>query len=157
MDLEKAITTQEELDEIISEKLKQREEKIAQKYVDYEDLKTKSIDFDKEIKGLKKQLDETLKNSSNDKKTITELAEKVKSYQHKALKVKVAYECGIPLEIADRLTGDDENAIRTDAQNIRKLLSSKQPVAPLKSNENAQNSKETAYKTLVSNITAKGE
>lgn len=143
MDLEKSINTQEELDAIISEKLKQRENEIIQKYTDYEDLKTKSLDLDEKNKGLKKQLDE--------------LSAEVQSYKHKELKSKIAYECGIPLEIADRLTGDDEDAIRMDAQNIRKLLGSKQPIAPLKSNENAQNNKETAYKTLVSNITTKGE
>ena len=56
---------------------------------------------------------------------------KVKGYETAALKQKVAKEKGIPLDMAHRLSGDDEKALRTDADAMAANLRAYKGTAPL--------------------------
>lgn len=111
------ITTQEELDARIGDRL-QRErrkysdyeslkEKVSQ-MSDYDDLKTKVTKYDADISSLKTQLEEA--------------NTKIKGYESRSVKQRIAREEGIPLEMADRLTGEDEAAIRKDAQSLKPFI-----------------------------------
>jgi len=54
-DLENPITTQEDLDAIISERLKRKDEQMAKKYADYDDLRKSSEESAATIADLQKQ------------------------------------------------------------------------------------------------------
>ena len=55
----------------------------------------------------------------------TELNErdtKIQGYEDQILRGRIAREEGLPAELADRLTGKDEAAVRADAKELAKLL-----------------------------------
>lgn len=111
------INTQEEFDARIGARL-QRE---RDKYADYDELKTKvsqMSDYD--------ALKEKASKYDADISSLTEQLEtantKIKGYESHSVKQRIAQEVGIPVEMADRLTGDDEDAIRKDAQSLKRYV-----------------------------------
>lgn len=56
---------------------------------------------------------------------------KVKGFETDALKRKIAQEKGIPMDMASRLTGDDEKALRADADSMAGMLKAYKGPAPL--------------------------
>lgn len=56
---------------------------------------------------------------------------KVKGFETDALKQKIAKEKGIPLDMASRLSGDDEKALRADADSMAAMLRAYKGPAPL--------------------------
>ena len=77
-----------------------------------------------DIQGLKDQV--TTLTTERDT-----LQGKVKGYETDALKQKVAKDKGIPLDMASRLSGDDEKALRADADNMAVMLRAYKGPAPL--------------------------
>ena len=123
----KPIETQEELDAIIKARLSREREK----YADYDDLKKRSADFEAR--------ETTYQNTINDLKTReTELSSQVESLNGdltKTAKQRIATEYGLPLDLAERLQGDDEEGFKADAERLASYLAPKQPKPPMKSNE----------------------
>ena len=73
-------------------------------------------------------------------------------------KQRIATEYGLPLDLADRLQGDDEDGFKADAERLASYLAPKQPTPPLKSNEPAiSDSKDLTMKKFVQQLTNKGE
>ena len=56
---------------------------------------------------------------------------KVKGFETDAMKRKIAQEKGIPMDMASRLTGDDEKALKADADNMAAMLRAFKGPAPL--------------------------
>lgn len=126
----KPIETQEQLDAIIGERIARAEKNADKKYADYEDLKKANADYERQITDLTSQLkakDETITGSES---TLTELQARIKQYEMASVKTRIAHEVGLPYELADKLSGDDEEAIRADAQNMVGFIKPKQ-VAPM--------------------------
>ena len=132
------ITTQEEFDAAIKDRLTRDREaqakKTAEKYADYEDLKNKTAEYEKQIAGFKEQL----KGAEEKDKKIAELEGSVKKYELSALKTKIAHEAGLDYSLASRLNGDTEDEIRTDAKSLSDTIGKmKTSAAPAKSTEPA--------------------
>lgn len=127
----KIIETQEELDAIIQSRLSREREK----YADYEDLKKQLADFEAK--------ETTYQNTINDLKTReTDLTSQIESLNGDLTKTKlqtakqrIATEYGLPLDLADRLQGEDEESFKADAERLASYLAPKQPTPPMKSNE----------------------
>lgn len=127
----KIIETQEELDAVIKARLSREREK----YADYENLKKQLADYEAK--------ETTYQNTINDLKTReTELASQVESLNGDLNKTKlqtakqrIAIEYGLPLDLADRLQGDDEDGFKADAELLARYLVPKQSTPPMKSNE----------------------
>lgn len=138
----KVIETQEQFDELVKDRLakakdKAREE-VRAEFSDYDALKQQIAELNEKVKATAsekdteiKSLQDQLKESAKEK---DELTGKAKAYELQATKIKVASDMGIPLEMADRLSGDDEESIKADAENIKDLFGTKQ-AAPLGSYE----------------------
>lgn len=141
------ITTQEEFDRAIGERLKREKESFKK---EADELKSKNAAYEKQLGELKSSHDEMAKKSADYDKTVAELSGKVTSYEMASLKARIAHEKGIPYELAGRLTGDDEKALREDAESLSKLIDKRQPAPPLKSTEPA--GKDDPYKSLLSNL-----
>ena len=150
----KIIETQEELDAVIKSRLSREREK----YADYEDLKKQLADFEAK--------ETTYQNTINDLKTReTDLASQIESLNGDLTKTKlqtakqrIATEYGLPLDLADRLQGDDENGFKADAERFASYLAHKQPTPPMKSNEPViSDSKDLTMKKFVQQLTDKGE
>lgn len=156
----KEITTQEQLDEIIGERLKGEARKYEgfdeykEKAGLYEELKIKSDGYEETIENMRKEIDGDNENAGY-KKQIAELQGKVKGYENSSVKMRIAHENGIPYELAERLSGDDEEAIKKDAEIMAKYLKAGGK-APLASTEPSNvEGKKAAMKNMLAGL--KGE
>ena len=133
----KIIETQEQLDAIIGERVKRAErraeERAAEKYSDYDDLKTKAQTYEKQIADLSEQIKGGETKQAEFTKQIEELTGKVHQYETASVKTKIALETGLPYQLADKLSGDDEDAIREDAKKLAEFVA--KPAAPMGSME----------------------
>lgn len=163
-----AITTQEQLDSIIGERLKRERETVEkklresiekeylEKYGDYEELKTKTDEYGRQIEGFNQTIKENSEKIAGYEKSSGEMQAKLKKYEMDLMKMKIAHEAGIPFELASRLSGEDEAAIRKDAESISKFISKKKTSAPLASADPEKlDSKQIAMKSMLDNL--KGE
>lgn len=133
------IETQEQLDKVIGERIRRAEEKaterFAEKMRDYDAIKAQNEDLTKQIAQLTEQITKQTETIDGNKAVVDDLTAKVHDYESSSLKTKVALEMGLPYQMAGRLSGDDEDAIRADAEALAKLIGSQRPAAPLGSGE----------------------
>ena len=140
------------LDKEVIDKIMAEHGKTIQK------LKQEQEMFD-QLKNEKEQLEQQLQ-QLNDKLTaqekelssVEELQTKLKTYELENLKIKIANQAGIPLALADRLSGETEEEIKADAEKLAGFVNKKQTL-PLKPTE-PQNvdPKEQAYSKLLENL-----
>lgn len=163
-----AITTQEQLDNIISERLKRErettekkvresiEKEYLEKYGDYEELKTRSDEYGKQIEEFNQTIKDNSDKLAGYEKSSKEAQEKLKKYEMDSMKMKIAHETGIPFELASRLSGEDEAAIRKDAEGMSRFISNRRKPAPLASTEPEKlDNRQIAMKSMLDNL--KGE
>lgn len=122
-------------------------------------MKQEQEQFDA-LKNEKEQLEQQLQ-QLNDKLTVQEkelrgveeLQSKLKTYELENLKIKIANQAGIPLDLAGRLSGETEEEIKADAEKLAGLITTQKPKLPLKPTE-PQNvdPKEKAYEKLLENL-----
>lgn len=129
------ITTQEELDKIISARLTREREATAKKYGDYEDLKSRAESAETKVGELTRQLEEADARQADHDKVVGELTAKVKGYETASVKTRIALEVGLPYEMIGRLTGETEEDIRADAQVLARYVGKPASVPPLPSRE----------------------
>lgn len=154
------ITTQEQFDAAIGERLKRERETVAKKYGDYDDIKGKVADYERQIGDLTREAAEKAKTYAGYESTLAELNAKVKGYETSSVKMRIAHELGIPYELADRLSGDNEGDIRRDAESLSKILTRpNNQTAPMRSHEPAGggDSKTAALRALTTQLTSKGD
>ena len=149
------ITTQEEFDTAIKDRLTRDREaqakKIAEKYADYDDLKTKAADYEKQIADYA----EKLKDAEEKDKKIAELEGAVKKHETSALRIKIAHEAGLDYNLASRLAGESEEEIRADAKSLSETIGKmKTSAAPAKSSEpaGAAGKANAGYQALLSSL-----
>ena len=133
MDLETAITTQEQLDAIVSENVKGRLAREAKKYEGYtspDDLAKLKADYDKQIGDLNGALTAASKKAEKYDKDIAERDAKIKGYETSSVKMRIAHEVGLPYEMHTRLSGETEEEIRKDAETLSKVIKTGTQTAP---------------------------
>lgn len=140
----KPITTQEEFDTAISDRLKRERESLAKKYGDYDDLKKQNADQQKQIADLIKERDDNAKKYAGYDKTVADLQAKVKGHETSSVKMRIAHETGIPYEMAERLSGETEEEIRKDAAVVAKFVRNGKYTGPLKSDNSGDEGAERA-------------
>ena len=148
------ITTQEDFDKAIGERLKRERETVKKEYAGY----LSPEDEKKKYEGYLSPAAE--KEKYKGYLTPEEAAEKekaIKGYEANSVKMRIAHEVGIPYELAGRLTGENEEALRKDAEGLIKIMGSQaHKVPPLKSTEPpAADTKTAAYKSMLDSM--KGE
>ena len=152
MDLTKILSGVENSEELI----KKIQAEIGANYVPRSEFNDKN---DK-LKEAEKQLGtlQTTNTELEGKKAEweTQLAEangKIKAFETAALKSRIAHEAGLPYDLAGRLNGDTEEAIKADAEKLSALFKSAKPKEPLKDTE-PQNigGIDAAYKQLLKQI-----
>lgn len=147
------IETQEQFDEAIKERLAREKKKFAEQYADYDDMQKKLASYEKQTGELTTQIDTLAKEKAEHDQIVSELKTQVAGYETAALKSRVAHEVGLPYELAGRLSGDDEDAIRKDAEVMKGLIGSTQKVQPLGSTEEpVADDKTEGLKQMLSNM-----
>ena len=152
------ITTQEQLDKVIGERIAgvkakyEGFEDYKKKAEDYDALKEKSDGFEQQIAALNKEINGDGEKNLGYKKQLEEAQGKIKEFETSSLKMRIAHENGIPYELAGRLSGSDEEAIKKDAETMAK----KKDVPPLAGGDPQKiDNKKTAMKNMLANL--KGE
>ena len=151
------INTQEELNKFFGERALQAkrsaEAEAAQKYAGFDDFKAKAEKYDADIGAKNQRIAELEGEKTTSAARITELEGKVREYETASVKTRIAREAGLPAELADRLSGADEAAMRTDAESLAKLIRS-QNVAPMykPTGEGGNDSRDAALKDLLKQV-----
>lgn len=144
----KPIETQEELDKIITTRLKRERESAEKRFEGW----ISPEDHQKSIDELNKAFDDYKETHKNDEETIADLTAKNKAYEAASLKSRIAHEVGLSFEWIDRIKGEDEKSIREDAESIKKLVGSGSSLLPLRRSENPEDDKDAGLKSLLSSI-----
>lgn len=144
----KPIETQEELDKIITTRLKRERETTEKRFEGW----ISPEDHQKGLDELNKAFSEYKETHKNDEETIADLTAKNKAYETASLKSRIAHEVGLSFEWIDRIKGEDEKSIREDAESIKKLVGSGSSLLPLRRSENHEDDKDAGLKSLLSSI-----
>ena len=146
------ITTQEELDKVLGERLKREKETVRKEYAGY----LSPEEAAKKYAGYLSPDDEKKKYAGY--LSPEEAAKKdaqIKAYETDSVKTRIARETGIPFELAGRLAGEDEASIKKDAEALAKILGGNRggKVPPLKSTEpDGAEAENAAYKAMLDNL-----
>lgn len=109
------INTQEELDQIIQQRLERERKTLETKYADYDSLKTR-------IEELTNQLTDAKQKRTEAEKQVADLQNAVRAAELETLKGNIAAETGIPFALRGRLQGTTEEEIRKDAEMLTGLI-----------------------------------
>ena len=154
-----AITTQEQLDSVIGERLERERNKVHSEYTEklegYEALKEKATGYESQIEEWNKTIEENNGKIEEFEKSAGEMQAKLKGYETNSVKMRIANEMGIPFELASKLSGDDEEAIRKDAETVSKFIAKRQPGILATNEPNDINDKTTAMRNMLNGL--KGE
>lgn len=155
----KPITSQEELDAVIKDRLNRQNEKhsreLSEKLASFEETKQKLSECEAKIGELTQSLEGNGTELTALKKQIEEkdamLSEKealLLAHERASAKNKIAREYGIPSELADRLTGTTEDELRADAESLKAVLGQSK-VPPLATPQGGNiNAKSAALKEM---------
>ena len=161
----KPIETQEEFNAALKSRLEQAERSFLEKYDSdklVEQLKEKTAlleDATKKLADVSSQLEESKNKVAESDSTVADLKAQVHRYETASVKTRIAHEIGIPIELAERLTGEDEEAIREDAKVLASVVGSVKPSTTPQFNpepEPPKDEKSAAWQKLANEL-SKGE
>ena len=115
-----------------------------------------------ELATLQKQLDDANSTLESERTTLQEqiqtLEKESNTYKTNDMKLRIALENNIPYELANKLSGEDEESLRQDAQTLANYIAKPETVAPLKDVEPPVVDSETeSYKNILNNLKLEGE
>lgn len=156
----KTIETQEELNAIIGDRVakaraserKAVEEEFGAKYADYDSIKSQLAEKESRITELGNRLDQAKNAGSTNTKTIEELQAKVHKYESDSVKTRIAQEYGLDSGLANRLTGETEEEIRKDAQNLKEIVGTRMRRVEFHSENQSDNDTRAALKSMLQNM-----
>ena len=145
----KPITTQEEFDAAIKARLSREKEK----YADYDQLKSRVEELEKENVGLQSTIEASNQSKADADKQLEDLQKQISGYETASLRTRVALQHGLPYDLADRLQGTDEESFKADAERLAGFMKSNQPVAPVRETEPVlEKTENTLYKNLIQGL-----
>lgn len=115
----KIIETQEELDRIIGERLDREKAKASK---NEETLRGEIESLQKSLAERETSLADLTEKQNGHADEVAKLTSEIAGYRLKAIKHQIAHENGLPYELAERLTGDDEETLRADAETLKGLI-----------------------------------
>ena len=154
------IDTQEKFDEITRDRLDrakrtakaEAEKEAAEKYKDYETYKKAAEDAKANMAGKDERIKELEESEKQKAKEVSELQAKVGGLELAHTKYRIVTESGLPLELADRLTGETEEELKADAEKLKGYFHGGR-VAPLGGyEETPQASKRSALKSMLDSM-----
>ena len=150
-----AITTQEELDQIIKDRLKRDREAQTKKYEGW----ISPEDHQKAIDEANKALNDYKDAHAGDEQTIADLKAKTQEYETASLKSRIAHEVELPYDAIKHITGTDEKSIRESAESLKKLVGSQTPapLPPRSTETTPADAKTAAFKGMLSNLNLGGK
>lgn len=136
------IKSQEQLDKIISERLKRQKEK----YADYDELLEFKKNSESRFNVLNDEIEQKNREIAQKDKSIDVLKNDYESLKLKNLKVKVAMKNGIPYDLASRLRGSNEDELTEYCRSLKGYFKVSQPL------RNTEPVNVGPYENLVKNL-----
>lgn len=141
----KAITTQEEFDAAIGKRLEREREKIRAEFKDYDTIKASNDDLKKSIDAFKAE-------KATWQTKFDGLEKENTALKLDSLKTEACLAAKLPIEMRSRLSGEDADALKADAEALAKFVTAPY-TAPLRRNEPHEgNSTEAAYRALAESL-----
>lgn len=156
----KPIETQEAFDRAVSERIRREQESLTKRYnEELEQLKTRNNELETENGALKTTAEESKNAAAEYDQKITDLNAKVTGYETANLRTRIAIQNGLPLDLADRLQGEDEASLKADAERLAGfMVKPAQPAPPLKGLEKQDSVDEDAdLKQMLQKLNERGE
>lgn len=148
-----AITSQEQLDNVIGERLKRQKDQFEEKLKEYDSLKEENSKLQNELESKNQVIEENKKENSIKNEDYENLEKELNSLKLQQLKQKIAINNGIPLDLANRLSGDNEESLLEDAKTLSQFVNANNVQQPLKSVEDTNvNDEDLAYKQLLDQL-----
>lgn len=157
------ITTQEEFDAAIKSRLARERETITKQFADYEDVKTQLQKLTEAKAAYETSAKENADQIKNLNDQLSAANDRIKGFEVANLKTSAALAAGLPMEFADRLSGETKEDIEKDAASVAKLFKARnnKGVPSFQPDEGVPASDEEARKSelrkLVRDIKDKGE
>lgn len=141
------INTQEEYDNLVKERIDRAKKSEAAKFEGYDDYKAKAEKYDTDIKAKEDEI------TSKDN-IIADLNAKVAQYESDSVKAKVLNEFGLSQDLKERIFGEDEDALRADAQRLQQIIGVQktQPLADPESEDDEPDDERTALKKTLKTL-----
>lgn len=137
----KPITTQEELDSALADRLERKQRTVEEKYESYtspDDLEKLKNGYDLRIKELETEI-------ANNKNKIAE-------YESDSVKTRIAMEMGLPAELRDRLKGSNEDELREDAKLLAGFSKRKTPLATSEPSDSKKTSRREEMRRMIKDL-----
>ena len=153
-----AITSQEQLDSVIGDRLKRNEEKWQKKYEGFlspDEVEAKFSDLQKQLTDTTNALDSINKKSASYEKDLAERDAKIKGYEVSSMKHKIAHELGLSYDAVDFIQGDDEETIKASADKFKSLVGSNHSTPSFSNEPDVANDKNASIKKLAQNLMPK--
>lgn len=148
------ITTQEEFDAAVKERLKRAEEKYSKKYEGYispDEMDKTKKDYDAQIADLNNAISAAKKKAEKFDADLAERDSKIKAYETSAIKSRVAHEVGLSYDSIEFLKGEDEASIKESAEALKGLIGQSALTTPLATEDKPSStlsSSDTAMRSL---------
>ena len=155
MDDFKVIETQEQLEAVLKDRLSREQKKHNQ---EKGELQSKIDELTKANADLTNSAAEAQKKYAGYDDEIKGYKDKISQLETDGMKRRIAYENGLPMELASRLIGTSEDEIKADAQNMAKYARTQQsaPLArpePTSSGNTQEAAKRAALSKLANSLT----
>lgn len=149
------ITSQEQFDGMIGDRLKRCEEKTAKKYegwISPDDFNAKTSELQKQLNDATNALDGLNKKVATHEKDIADRDSKIKSYEVSAMKHRIAHENGLSYDAVDFLQGSDEETIKAFADKFKSLMGKSHPAPEFKNEPDVSTDKNASIKKLAQSL-----
>lgn len=127
------IETQEDFDKAIKSRLAQKDRELSEKYKEYlapDQASAMKADFEKKLEAANKTVKEAQEKLKEHDAVVSELTKRAEIAETSILKTKIANEYKLPLELANRLIGSNEDELKKDAENLSGIFSTSSHAAP---------------------------
>jgi hypothetical protein len=154
----KAITTQEEFDSMVKERLDRQAKKTADEvkksfegWLSPDDVKKATADLEKKLAEKDGKLTES-------KAAFDKLTAEKRALELDRAREAAARDAGLPFELAGRLSGTTPDELKADAEALSKLVNAKQgepyvqPLFQAVRAEGAANATDAAYMAMLSEL-----
>ena len=146
------IETQEQFDAMVKDRVERAKKSAAKEFEtqlkDLEQLKESVTAKETEIDTLKAKITDLEAEKKTNGESYQSMQKELSQVKLSALKQRIAIDAGIPLEMADRLNGEDEESIKKDAEKVKGFWGAKHVAPSFKTEEVPEDPAEAGFREM---------
>lgn len=146
------IETQEQFDAMVKDRVERAKKSAAKEFEtqlkDLEQLKESVTAKETEIGTLKAKITDLEAEKKTSGESYQSMQKELSAVKLSALKQRIAIDAGIPLEMADRLNGEDEESIKKDAEKVKGFWGAKHVAPSFKTEEVPEDPAEAGFREM---------